>query len=264
MLNLNKVNLDLVKEDFELNIEVIGKFYPSYADKIFSDASDFDKEYLSEKISNCAGELGYIYYQREDEDQSKYYLGVQSEALSRKLFYQKPPEIVEHTRTPWEYIEALELVISFGNENDLEILTKIEDIKFIHGTPEEVEECKFLAYTAFALRAFLKSGSVESSLLTDLLALSESKNVNREEKHFIVPVVHGLKALLEKDKDAWDASVQEALDAHLKEVKSGDYRDNVDGFICMPGMMLIKLGADKGWQSTIDSLYLPKQLMELS
>lgn len=256
-LELNKINENYFNSEFELAHEVMDKFYPQYK---------HDKEIVrtNHRIANSSGVLGRIYYQQEDASKSRKYLKLASEALANEIFHEEKPQIIEHTRTPWIYIKAIELAVSFGNKYDIDLLTSIEDIKFIHGTPEHVAKCKLLAYTAFALRAFLKSGSIESSLLTDLVALSESKNVNREEKHFIVPVVHGLQALLEEDKNAWDASVQEALDAHLKEVKSGDYRDDVDGFICMPGMMLIKLGADKGWQSTIDSLYLPKQLMELS
>ena len=256
-LKLNKVKNDYLDRSRSRSERAIENNFPLYRDN----KTDLK---LVHRILLSSKNLGHIYYQQEEEKQSSMHLKLAAEAAANDLFLQDLPEIIEHTRTPWIYIKAIELAVSFGNENDLKTLTKIEDIKFIHGTPEHVAKCQLLAYTAFALRAFLKSGSVESSLLTDLVALSESKNVNREEKHFIVPVVHGLKALLEEDKDAWEASVQEALDAHLKEVKSGDYRDDIDGFICMPGMMLIKLGADKGWQSTIDSLYLPKQLMELS
>ncbi|MAD47326.1 MAG: hypothetical protein CMI02_05190 [Oceanospirillaceae bacterium] len=256
-LNLNKIKEAYQDKVLERGFKVFDKFFSDYE-------SDKTKVDITTRISEYSKNLGFIFYQQEDNDRSRRYLKIAAEASAYELFYQEPPQIIEHTRTPWEYIEALEIVTSFGSMEDLNMLLDVDEIKFFHGTAEELEECQFLADTAFWLREYLSNETLEKGLIDKLIKLSVSKRIGREEKHFVVPLVNGLKALVEDDRNSWNASIQQALDAHLKEIKSGDYRDDIQGFICMPGMMLIKLGANKGWHTDIDSLYLPKQLMELS
>ena len=157
-LNLNKIKEAYQDKVLERGFKVFDKFFSDYE-------SDKTKVDITTRISEYSKNLGFIFYQQEDNDRSRRYLKIAAEASAYELFYQEPPQIIEHTRTPWEYIEALEIVTSFGSMEDLNMLLDVDEIKFFHGTAEELEECQFLADTAFWLREYLSNETLEKGLI---------------------------------------------------------------------------------------------------
>jgi hypothetical protein len=256
-LQLNKLPLDIIEEDLEDSLEIVDMFWP----KAQQSQEDYQLNY---KVTTCASEAGYMSYQQEDISKSKINFCIAAESASKNFYYQPEPTEPEQTRNPWSFFSTMNLVICFGSDNDINALNQVAEKKY-HNYPTESDkaQCQFLADSIAAIKSYLSTGTIDSGALSSLLEDAYQSNRNKEEQTFVVPVVKGLNALINNNEDEWQAAIQESLDAHLREVKTGDYKKSHEGFICMPGLALIKLGAKKGWSNSIDSLYLPTQLLDL-
>jgi len=255
-LKLNNYREDFIEYNFSRSIKLMEKFYPEFK-------KNKHEERLNHRIVTASSIFGYLYYQKEQSADSRKYFKIAAEALSNEFYYVPAPTEGHQTRNPWAFIEAINIISSFGNNEDIARLCDVEESKY-HNYPEEQnkKDCQFLADYVSAAKSYLSTGTVDTSSLSNLVDAANLGKRTKEEQHFVVPVVKGLNALVKNDQSNWQAAVQESLDAHLKEVKTGEYRKNYRGFICMPGMMLLKLGQDKGWNADIDSLYLPLTLLE--
>jgi len=223
-----------------------------------------DEEMLCSRIYNATSTLGYINYQQELAAlECTQYFRTAAEACIYEFSAREIPTADHQTRNPWDLAHELPIIGCFGAVDDFERLASIEEIKYFHYPNEDSRrKTQFVADYVSAVKSYLSTNTVEASFISALVkAANEGKRI-KEEQRFIVPVVKGLDALVSNNEAGWQAALQESLDAHLKEVKTGSYRQDYKGFICMPGMMLAKLGMEKGWKVDIDSLYLPLALLE--
>ncbi|MGH1485267.1 MAG: Imm49 family immunity protein [Cellvibrionaceae bacterium] len=253
-LQLNNFPLDQLEKELIRANKVIDKFWPEAQANIMDDK-------LNHKLARSFSKLGYSLYQQEDPTASKENFALAAITSCREHHYKPTPTEEHETRNAWPFLSTLNLAACFGTENEIELLIQTEEIKY-HHYPNEPTLNQFLADTITVMKSYLATGKVDKDTLTTLVETAQQNNRSKEEQTFVVPTIKGLNALLNNDVSNWQASIQDSLDGHLREVKTGDYRKDEKGFICMPGLALVKLGINKGWKNTIDSPYLPTQLLD--
>jgi len=252
-LKLNKLDDDEdIIDDIDRCQRCLNRFLPE-ADENIEDVN------VNERVASSSEDLGYMVYQQESGS-SRDYFKITSRTITRVFTYIEEPQDKEHTRSPWEYFDPLNIVIAFGEMADRKQLIKTKEIKYNHNMRSELE------YVVLYLR-LINSYLADTSIDPDLVArLNDKKFIaknNQEVTSYVKPMFDGLMALIDDNEQNWLAAVNLALENHLSLVKRGDYRKDEKGFICMPAMALVKLGIEKGYKTNIDSLYLPLNLMEL-
>ena len=95
-------------------------------------------------------------------------------------------------------------------------------------------------------------------------AQQDAKNAkNKDVLQFFAPLIDAISALVSGDQPLWQSSIDKAIAWHADECKFGDYKDMIEGFICLNALTMAKLGKDMhGWQCQTDSLYLPLFLID--
>ena len=257
MLTLNKAKPEQLDKNKNRSIKAMERYYPLYLEN----SKDID---LSNRIRRNSEELGYIYYQQEQPEEAVRYFRLCAEAAAAYYTHKPTPSSgPAGARSPWPFYELLCVAIAFGSADDQLAFCRVEEIIYFNQDKEENRvHHQYVADAIALLKDVISDRPVAEESLKALLEATNHPKRNKDEQRFVAPVVRGIIALLQGDKDAWDKAVQLCLDCHLSEVKSGDYRMKKNGFICMPGMALIKMGLAKGWKTDIDSLYLPLALLE--
>ena len=257
MLNLNKIKQEWLADDLNRATRVTNKFYPQYLEAP-------QEVNFSEKIAKQSANLGYINYQQEQSGEAINFFQRSADAATAWFCHEALPE-PGRSRQPWQFLQYFYIVIAFGSEKDQHSFSQVDENIYFY--QEDAENKAFHQYVADVVAFFkdiVAGQPVSADRVQALIEASNQTKRNKDEQSFVVPVVNGMVALLQENKGAWCEAVQSCLDRHLKQVKSGDYRDDIEGFICMPGMALIKMGTAKGWKTDIDSLYLPLALLKES
>ena len=111
------------------------------------------------------------------------------------------------------------------------------------------------------MKQYLESNSISNEsierLSRDISISAHSRDVNI----YAIPVAEGFIALNSNNQELWSEAIAKTLENHVSETKTGELKTDYEGFICLSGLALIKLGLDKGWRAHIDSPYLPTALM---
>jgi len=215
---------------------------------------------INKRVSRVSALLGYMVYQQEMGTSADYFK-ISCRTITRVFTYIEEPQYEHQTRNPWGYFKSLNIVIAFGEAVDRNQIIKTNEIKYYHMMPAGLE---YMSLYLKLIKSYLADESVGSELVARLNDESFVSKNNKEVTLFVKPMCDGLIALIDNDETAWLATLNLCLENHLFLVKRGDYRKDECGFICMPAMALAKLGFEKGYKITVDSLYLPIQLMELS
>jgi tetratricopeptide (TPR) repeat protein len=71
-----------------------------------------------------------------------------------------------------------------------------------------------------------------------------------------------IKAIIERDQQAFDAALDGLLKAHRGMAKFGGLRETPEGFLCLPAMSLSKMALERGMKINSESEYLSKGYLE--
>ncbi|MDC0008164.1 immunity 49 family protein [bacterium] len=95
-----------------------------------------------------------------------------------------------------------------------------------------------------------------------MLERASAANATKDVVTWVLPAVKGLQALISADALTLNAAVEELIKTHALHAQKDDFfSKSPNGFLCMPGLMLAKLGSEKKLACTVKSDYLPLQLI---
>jgi len=252
-IKLNKLTDESVIEDIEICTNGLNIFLPR-ADENIKDVK------INKKAARSSENLGYMTYQQELDTSTKYFK-ITSRTMIRVFTYIEEPQEDWQTRSPWELFKPLNIVIAFGALVDRNQIIKTKESKYNYMMQGGLE---YITLYLRLMKSYLADESIDPDLVSRLNDKQFITKNNKEVTLYVKPMCDGLIALIDNDETAWLAALNLCIENHLFLVKRGDYKKHFRGFICMPAMALAKLGFEKGYQITVDSLYLPIQLMELS
>jgi hypothetical protein len=111
------------------------------------------------------------------------------------------------------------------------------------------------------LKRFLAGNSQSNDDVKAILAHCSSDIASKEDRLFLLPKAKGLQAVAQGDQKSWEQSIAELLKAHEKEARQGELKLSFEAFICLPALMLVKLGMERQMKCTLDNPYLPVFLL---
>ncbi|MGA3402727.1 MAG: Imm49 family immunity protein [Acetobacteraceae bacterium] len=178
--------------------------------------------------------------------------------LSRDLAARQPPDPATH-RSPCEAEMHINVIASFGTQDDRGRIAGLQPWQYRNPPyPEHAALARYLA----ALLPYVSGAPLDHAALDAVAAACETDNATKEDRLFLLPSVRGLAAVEARDARAWNLALAQRVAAHQDEARAGDVRLLPQGFICLGGMMLAKLGRDKGMACRATSDYLPLFLLD--
>ena len=164
------------------------------------------------------------------------------------------------SRNPWTYKKALNLVACFGTLEEQKLAGTISESAY-RNPPRQDNET--IATYVGVLGRFIATKDLETVLLEDLVENSSADNASKDIVTWVLPAVKGLQALILADEVALNAAIENLIKTHSHAAQKDDFYSKApNGFLCMPGLMLAKLGNEKNLACTVKSDYLPLQLLE--
>ncbi|WNO60349.1 Imm49 family immunity protein [Rheinheimera sp. MMS21-TC3] len=249
MLKLNKFEEDYERV-FRRAPKVLAKREPQVLD---STLTPYDRQQATFVVASKYIQLAYLNYWLEHFDEVKPNL---QKAAPYAFLRGFDPEL-KTSNVDWTIQQELNIVILFA-ESD--IINKLSTTSWCLPDDNIINQACYL-YD----HLLLKIGTGQTPPLTDISdAITEAKATkDKDVQQYILPLIEAISALVSGDKALWQSSIDKAVAWHADECKFGDYKDMIDGFICLNALTMAKLGKDlHGWQCDTDSLYLPLFLID--
>lgn len=251
-LILNKLNNDII------------------IDFLDSSMARLDKKLLPPPIASVGAEkyyhvvginsfnIGLIFYQQEREHEKiRKYLSQAGEAMISEHELRTPPESNTY-RHIWNFKQAIHLTVCFCTPEWRTNAAKIK--KWQYQYPSDPDDDTLSLYLE-ALKLFIMGENLNDKICQLVVERCLLDTASKEEYLLLLPEVQGLMAIELKDLRSWEASIYTLIKTHEKEAKRGEYRRDVEAFICLPALMLVKLGQENGMTCQIKSPYLPIRLL---
>ncbi|TGE83956.1 hypothetical protein C7Y70_08205 [Pseudoalteromonas sp. KS88] len=250
MLKLNKYTVDELEELYDdLNFMVEHRI-PEIFDK---SATSDDRKSATFWVTNQYIDIAYTHYVLENFDQVKPYL---EKAAPYAFLRGFDPDLKTHNND-WTIQQELNIVILFAEPD---VIEKLSNSDWSLPKNNIINQACYL-YD----RLLMQIGTGQTPVQSDIdAALFEAKTTkNKDVLQYILPLTEAISALTSDNKALWQASIDKAIKWHSDECKFGDYKDMLEGFICLNALTMAKLGKDMlGWQCQTDSLYLPLFLID--
>ncbi|EJE8556358.1 Imm49 family immunity protein [Vibrio vulnificus] len=249
MLKLNKYEIDFEKL-FRRAPTVLENRTPEIYDE---SASLDDRKQATFVVTSKYIELAYANYALENYSEVKPNLIKAAPFAFLRGFDKK---LGTH-KTDWSIQKELNICLLFG---DASLLTQIKTMDW--SLPKE-EWMHPAIYQYDHLLIHIATGRTPTEqALTQALADARSAK-NKDVLQFFLPLIEAINALVTGDQAQWQESIDKAIAWHTDECKFGDYKDMLDGFMCLNALTMAKLGKElHGWHCTTNSLYLPLFLID--
>ena len=247
MLNLNKYEID-----FERLFKRAPIVFTKRTPQILDTSVSLDvRQQATFVVANKYMELAYAHYVLENFHEVKPNFEKGAPFAFLRGF---DPEL-KTSHNDWTIQQDLNIVLLFAKQEVLE--------KLIHS---EIKLSSVQHQAKLQYAELLKNiGTGQTININDVeAALVEAKNTkDKDVLQYILPLIEAISALTSADKTLWQTSIDKAITWHTDECKFGDYKDMIEGFICLNALTMAKLGKDMhGWQCQTDSLYLPLFLID--
>ncbi|WP_158136435.1 Imm49 family immunity protein [Vibrio navarrensis] len=159
--------------------------------------------------------------------------------------------------TDWSIQDDLNTCLLFG---DAALLAQIKAMEW--SLPEE-EWMHPAIYQYDHLLMHIATGRMPTEQAITQAFTDAKSAKNKDVIQFFLPLIEAISALTTSNQALWQESIDKAIAWHTDECKFGDYKDMLDGFMCLNALTMAKLGKDlHGWHCTTDSLYLPLFLID--
>ncbi|EIV8616157.1 Imm49 family immunity protein [Vibrio vulnificus] len=157
----------------------------------------------------------------------------------------------------WTIQQELNICLIFG---DADIINKMSKLANSY-KPSSIMHNACYLYDLLLIKIGTHQ-PLEQSDIDD--ALTEAKNTkNKDVQQYIYSLIEAIQALTTGNQALWQESITKAIAWHTDECKFGDYKDMLDGFMCLNALTMAKLGKElHGWHCTTNSLYLPLFLID--
>ena len=169
------------------------------------------------------------------------------------------PTCAEEYRSPRDFEKALNLVVCFHTRPLRETAAQVQKWQYCH--PPHADQERLVGYLEM-LKMFVSGTPLNSTAYQQLESNCTSDIASREEFVFLVPKLRGLRALEAGDESAWNQAIADLVQAHEVEARCGAYRRLPDGLLCLPALMLLELGRERGLACSVESPYVPPSLLE--
>ncbi|CAM3765210.1 MULTISPECIES: Imm49 family immunity protein [Pseudoalteromonas] len=249
MLKLNKFEEDYERV-FKRAPKVLAKREPQIHDL---NLSSYDRQQATFVVTGKYIELAYLNYWLENFDEVKPYL---KKAAPYAFLRGFDPELKTHNND-WTIQQELNIVTLFAEPD---VIEKLSNSNWSLPKGNIINQACYL-YD----HLLMQIGTGQTPTQSDIVAaLSEAKTTkDKNVQQYILPLSQAISALVSGDKALWQSSIDKAVAWHADECKFGDYKDMIDGFICLNALTMAKLGKDMhDWQCQTDSLYLPLFLID--
>ncbi|NTS77883.1 immunity 49 family protein [Catenovulum sp. SM1970] len=250
MLKLNKYEPDDLEELYDDLNYMIEHRIPEIK---CASASYEDKQNATFWVTQQYIEVGFTHYALENYDQVKLYL---EKAAPYAFLRGFDPELRTHN-TDLSIHTELNLVLLFGDDA---LHQKLAASKWTL----EGDDIMYLACLMYD-HLLIKLGTGQTLKQIDIdAALEEAKNSKeRDVLQYILPLIEAIDALVNKNQQQWQSSIDKVIDWHTDQAKFGWLNDIIEGFINLNALTLAKLGKTMhGWQCETHSLYLPLFLID--
>jgi hypothetical protein len=212
-----------------------------------------------ETLGRQSMELGLMGYALDlPQDEVRAHFISAAKHLSLALAGRPAPE-PDESRNPWEAEQFLNVIGAFGTP---EVISRIGALGLwqVRNPPHAATEA--VGRYLMALCPFLCGHELDKSALHDVLAACERGNANRDMRRFLLPASRGLLAANARDEEVWNEALAALAAAHAREAQTGDLQLLPAGLMSLRGLMLAKLGLDRGLTCRAVSEFLPVGLLE--
>jgi hypothetical protein len=249
MLKLNKFEEDYERV-FKRAPKVLAKREPQIIDL---NLSGYDRQQATFVVAGKYIQLAYLNYWLENFDEVKPNL---QKAAPYAFLRGFDPELKTH-KSDWTIQKELNICLLFG-ESEL-----LQQIKALDWSLPDDDIVHSAIYQYDLLLMQIGAGNMPEKQAVNTALGDAKKAKNKDVLQFFLPLIEAICALVNGDKALWQTSIDKAITWHTDECKFGDYKDMLEGFICLNALTMAKLGKDMhGWSSDTESLYLPLFLID--
>lgn len=249
MLKLNKYEID-----FERLFRRAPTVLENRTPEIYDESANLDdRKQATFVVTSKYIELAYANYALENYSEVKPNLIKSAPFAFLRGF---DSELRTHNND-WTIQQELNICLTFGDADIIEKLSKLAN----SFKPSSIMHNACYFYDLL----LIKIGTHQPLEQSDIdEALFEAKNTkDKDVQQYIHPLIEAISALTTSNQALWQESIDKAIAWHTDECKFGDYKDMLDGFMCLNALTMAKLGKDlHGWHCTTDSLYLPLFLVD--
>lgn len=249
MLKLNKYEID-----FERLFRRAPTVLENRTPEIYDESANLDdRKQATFVVTSKYIELAYANYALENYSEVKPNLIKAAPFAFLRGF---DSELRTHNND-WTIQQELNICLTFGDADIVEKLSKLAN----SFKPSSIMHNACYFYDLL----LIKIGTHQPLEQSDIdEALSEAKNTkDKDVQQYIHPLIEAISALTTSNQALWQESIDKAIAWHTDECKFGDYKDMLDGFMCLNALTMAKLGKElHGWHCTTDSLYLPLFLID--
>ncbi len=205
-------------------------------------------------------DVGLMMYQQEFPcDAIRSHLARGGKYLLSAIRHRGRPRPDEH-RSPWEFEKVVNLVVCFHTQDVWTTAAEVQEWQYRHPAyPEDQRVADYLEM----LKRFVNGTPLNAFTYQQLETYCASDIASREEFVFLLPKLRGLRALEAGDGSTWNRAIADLVEAHEIEAQRGEYRLLPDGFMCLPALMLVELGRERGLACLVKSPYLPLSVLEM-
>ena len=250
-LVLNKLDNDIIMEFLDSSIARLQKMFGPLI------ASAGTEQYYHVVGTNSL-DIGLIFYQQErKQEEIRKYLSQAGEAMIREHKLRTYPESNTY-RHIWSFKQAIHLTVCFCTPQWRPNAAIIKEWQYRH--PSDPDDDTLSLYLE-ALKPFIMGENLNENICQRVGERCLLDTASKEEYLLVLPEVQGLMAIEQKNLRSWETSIDALIKTHEKEAKRGEYRRDIEAFICLPALMLVQLGQEKGMTCKMKSPYLPLTLL---
>lgn len=166
----------------------------------------------------------------------------------------EPPSATTSTRTPWMFGVMLGVAAAFG---DAEVRRRAGEIERWKWFAPENDFYLRQADSLAQLQAFLR-GELDATIAAQVVVRSKAENADRHAARFDGPLVDALLAIRGRELDA---ALQTMVKEHEYRAMHGELQKLSDGLVAVLPLGLVRLARDAGVLCTVDSPYVPVELL---
>lgn len=252
-LKLNKIESNVVAGNVANNRTRLQSFLT--ADSASPMRSDPIR--YARRLSDAAVELGLGLYQQEGSpEEIRHSFDLAGSYLCSILLMNQPNAAL----SPLEFEKALALADCFSQPSVLAGIASVPFTKFF----SDAQALAFYALMARQLdltRAFITTGHFDQAGWQQVESACTQNNADRFDAVVTLAKLRALKAVSTGDEATFNASIETLIKDHEDQALHGENQRSTRAFICFPALMFVHLGAARNLACTVQSPYLPIQLL---
>jgi hypothetical protein len=252
-LKLNKIENNIVAENVANNRTRLENFLSADS----SSPMRSDPVRYARRLSDAAIELGLGLYQQEGSpDEIRRSFDLAGSHLCSILLIDRPNAAL----SPLEFEKALALASCFSQPAVLADIASVPFGKFF----SDAQALAFYAILARSLdldRNYITSGQFDQAAWQQLETSCLQNNADKYDAVATLAKLRALKAVSTGDAAMFNASIETLVKDHEDQAQHGENQRSSRAFICFPALMFVHLGAARNLVCSVQSPYLPVQLL---